>query len=137
MLRDAGSEVLTDAACVIPVPLHPVRRLTRGFNQAHDLARALPLPIVPALWRVKSTAPQEHLTAGARHRNVRGAFRASRLISSQTHRRLIEGQVVVLIDDVRTTGATLEQCALTLRRAGAREVRALTVAIARPHRRRS
>lgn len=136
MLRHAGDGILADASCVVPVPLHPTRRLARGFNQARDLALTLPLPTVGALWRVRATVPQEHLTAAARQRNVRGAFRISPLLLRQTRSRLIDGQVVVLVDDVRTTGATLEQCALALKEAGACEVRALTIAIARPHRRR-
>ncbi len=105
----------------------------RGFNQAGDLARRLPLPVLSALWRVRATLPQEHLTAAARQRNVRDAFRIAPWLTTRTRQRLIEGHAVVLIDDVRTTGATLDQCALALKAAGAREVRALTVAIARPH----
>ncbi len=136
MLRSAGEDVLTGVACAVPVPLHPLRRVARGFNQARDLAHTLPLPVVSALWRVRATTPQEHLTAAARQRNVRGAFRVSPVLLPRTRSRLVEGQLVVLVDDVRTTGATLEQCAVALKNAGAREVRALTVAIAKPHRRR-
>lgn len=136
MMRDAGAEMLQGASCVIPVPLHPLRRLSRGFNQAHDLARRLDRPIAHALWRVRATVPQEHLTAANRRRNVRGAFRLSPLLTRAARARLLHGRIVVLVDDVRTTGATLDQCAAVLKAAGVREVRALTVAIAPPHRRR-
>ncbi|MEQ1731297.1 MAG: phosphoribosyltransferase family protein [Vicinamibacterales bacterium] len=132
----AGHDLLDDAACTIPVPLHPIRRVTRGFNQARLLARRLPLPVMPALWRIRATQPQESLSAAARQRNVRGAFRLSALLSARTRARFVEGRIVVLIDDVRTTGATLEHCAAVLKDAGAREVRALTVAVAQPHARR-
>jgi ComF family protein len=130
LMRDGGAPVLDGATVVVPVPLHPFRRLARGFNQAADLAAQLPLPCAHVLRRVRATAPQEQLGAAARRRNVHGAF-----AMSVRHRgdraRFIEGAVVVLVDDVRTTGSTLEQCAVTLRAAGAREVRALTVAMAR------
>ena len=131
-LREAGRDLLPDASCAVPVPLHPWRRLHRGFNQAADLARALPLPVVHALWRRRMTAPQTGLTAGARRRNVRGAFRLSPLVSRRVIDSMLVDRTVVLVDDVRTTGATLEACAHVLKDAGAKEVRALTVAQAEP-----
>jgi predicted amidophosphoribosyltransferase len=112
------------------VPLHPWRRLHRGFNQAADLAAALPVPVVHALWRRRMTAPQTGLTAGARRRNVRGAFRLSPLLSSRVIHSMLVDRTVVLVDDVRTTGATLDACAHVLRDAGAKDVRALTLALA-------
>lgn len=127
-LRTRGTEPLRDAACVVPVPLHPVRRLQRGFNQAADLAAHLERPVVPALWRVRYTLPQTGLTAIERRRNVRRAFRLSPLLAKRTRAALIDDRIVVLVDDVRTTGATLAACAAVLRRAGAREVRLLTLA---------
>lgn len=130
LLLQAGHDVLTGATCTIPVPLFPVRRLARGFNQARDLARRLPLPVVSCLWRTRHTTPQEHLGAEARRRNVHGVFCVSPLLPARIRSRVLDGQVVVLVDDVRTTGSTLEQCAAVLKAAGAREVRALTVAIA-------
>jgi ComF family protein len=130
MMRRAGSEVLSDADCVVPVPLHPWRRLMRGFNQAADLAARLERPVVPALWRTRATAPQTGLTAAGRRRNVRGAFSLSPLFSQRVRDAKLVDRVVVLVDDVRTTGATLEACARVLKDAGAREVRALTTALA-------
>jgi ComF family protein len=132
LLRQAGRELLQDASCVVPVPLHPWRRLSRGFNQAADLAAALSLPVVHALWRRRVTPPQTGLTAGARRRNVRGAFRLSPLVSRRVTHSLLVDRTVVLVDDVRTTGATLEACAHVLKDAGVKEVRALTVAQAEP-----
>ncbi|HEY6363127.1 MAG TPA: ComF family protein [Vicinamibacterales bacterium] len=128
MMSTAGSELLRDTDVLVPVPLHAVRRLQRGFNQADDLARRLDGPVVRALWRIRATSPQAGLTAAARRRNVRHAFRLSPLLSRRTRSRLIEGRTVVLVDDVRTTGATLDACARVMKEAGAKEVRALTAA---------
>ncbi len=124
----AGAPLLHDADCVVPVPLHPWRRVRRGFNQAEALARHLGVPMRRVLWRVRATTPQTALSGRARRSNVRGAFRLSFLMTSHQRRRWLEGRTVVLVDDVRTTGATLEACAEVLRGAGVREVRALTVA---------
>jgi ComF family protein len=131
MIRDAADDVLVDADCVVPVPLHPFRRLRRGFNQATDLARGLGRPVVCALARVRSTRQQMGLTADARRQNIRGAMRRSPWLSRQTAASHIEDRVVVIVDDVRTTGATLEACAAVLKEMGAREVRAVTAAFAR------
>jgi predicted amidophosphoribosyltransferase len=132
MMQQAGSDLLGDAACAVPVPLHPWRRFTRGFNQAADLAGSLGLPVVHALWRRRATAPQTGLPAAGRHRNVRGAFSISPLLSRSARGSLLVDRIIVLVDDVRTTGATLDACAQVLKGAGAAEVRALTVALAEP-----
>lgn len=128
LTREAGVDLLNDAACTVPIPLHPWRRFRRGFNQAADLAASLNLPVVHALRRSRLTAPQTGLTAAARRANVRGAFSLSPFMSRRTRTSMLVGRIVVLVDDVRTTGATLEACALVLKNAGVREVRALTVA---------
>jgi ComF family protein len=122
LMRRRHEELLDEAACAIPVPLHRSRRRQRGFNQAMDLARALRMPVVAALARTRATATQTGLPAARRHRNVRDAFAATR---SAPH---LAGAIVVLIDDVCTTGATLEACARVLKDVGVREVRALTAA---------
>jgi ComF family protein len=122
LMRERGADMLAGAVCVVPVPLHASRRRHRGFNQAADLARHLGLPVVAALRRVRATTTQTGLPAGRRHRNVRDAFAATRGCDA------LAGAVIVLVDDVSTTGATLEACARTLKEAGVTEVRALTAA---------
>ena len=122
MMRRRGAEMIEGAACVVPVPLHGSRRRQRGFNQAADLARHVGLPVVHALARTRATPTQTGLPAARRHRNVRDAFAPTRA------GRALAGAVVVLIDDVCTTGATLDACARVLKEAGVREVRALTAA---------
>ena len=132
LLRTSGADLLRDADCVVPVPLHPWRRLRRGFNQADALARQLGPPVVHALWRIRPTPPQTGLTAAARRRNVRGAFMVSPLLRRRSRMRWLADRTIVLVDDVRTTGATLNACAAVLFEAGARDVRALTAARAAP-----
>ena len=128
LLRQSNSRALEDAACVVPVPLFAGRKLRRGFNQATELAKHLDLPVVHALWRVRVTASQTGLTAIERRRNVHRAFRLSPFLSKETRLRCIADRVVVLVDDVMTTGATSEACASVLLDAGAREVRVVTLA---------
>ena len=120
--------MLNDADCVVPVPLHPLRHISRGFNQATDLAATLGPPVVKALWRQRRTRSQTGLVAAARRRNVRNAFRLSPLLTRRFADRYVRDRIVVLVDDVKTTGATLDACARALKDAGAREVRALTAA---------
>lgn len=111
-----------EEALVVPVPLHWRRRLTRGFNQAeriaHPLARRLGLPFSPALARRRATPPQSRLDQAARLRNLRRAF-------AVRGRGRIEGRHVVLVDDVATTGATLDTAAAALKAAGAAAVTAV------------
>ena len=122
MMRQRAVDLLDGAACAVPVPLHASRRRHRGFNQAEDLARHLGILVVRALVRVRATATQTDLPAAQRHRNVRAAFAAVPPAAA------LAGGCVVLVDDVCTTGATLEACARALKEAGVAEVRALTAA---------
>jgi ComF family protein len=122
LMRARCADVLSGADVAVPVPLHPSRRRERGFNQAEDLAHHVGLPLAAALRRVRRTPPQADLPAARRHGNVKSAFAPAKDC------RLISGLVVVLIDDVSTTGATLDACARVLKERGAREVRALTAA---------
>jgi ComF family protein len=130
-MRRACVDVLEGASIAVPVPLHPRRQRARGFNQATALAQQLGLEVVSALKRVRPTVSQTDLPAARRHANVRNAFAMRRRID-------VRGLCVVLVDDVSTTGATLEACARVLLQAGAREVRAITAArvAARPLERR-
>jgi ComF family protein len=125
----AGAIFPTHADVVCPVPLHPKRLKRRGFNQSALLARALGERTGFAveeelLLRVRDTHPQVDLPADERRRNVRGAFAVADGLS-------LRKQTVVLVDDVFTTGATLQECSAALRRAGADRVFVLTVARAR------
>ena len=122
MMARNGADVLAGADAVVPVPLHPSRRRQRGFDQAMDLSNALGCELCVALRRVRATESQASLPAAQRHRNVRKAFQATRRAES------LRGAIVVLVDDVSTTGATLDACAVALKAAGVREVRALTAA---------
>jgi ComF family protein len=111
---------------VIPVPLHIARLRERGYNQATLLARELAARVNlivddRLLKRQRATAPQVELNARQRMENVRDAFRC-------VSQGAIDGKRVLLIDDVCTTGSTLEACAVALRAGGACAVRALTLA---------
>lgn len=117
-----GASLIVDCTAAVAVPLHTARRRARGFNQAHDLASHLDLPSIPALRRVRDTHTQTTLPADARRTNVAGAFEATRDAAR------LRGGIVLLVDDVRTTGATLDACAAALLDVGVREVRALTAA---------
>jgi ComF family protein len=128
-LMAASAPALLDGVdLVVPVPPHRSRHRARGFNQAEELARHLETGcVVKALRRTRPTPSQTDLPEAQRHANVRGAFalRAGRTVTDCC---------VLLVDDVCTTGATLEACAAVLAEAGAREVRALTAArvVSRP-----
>jgi ComF family protein len=116
------------ADVMVPVPLHKSRLRSRGFNQAAYLARELAMRVdLPldeeVLVRHRRTAAQVDLGAEERKQNVREAFRCES--------NGAVGRRVLLIDDVCTTGSTLEACAVALKRGGARSVQALTLARAR------
>jgi ComF family protein len=110
---------------LVPVPLHPDRRKKRGFNQSREIAtwlgQRVGIPVVEALGRVKVTAPQARLSRAERLRNLRGSLALAGGFDPR-------GRRLVICDDVFTTGATADACARILRRKGADEVVALTVA---------
>jgi ComF family protein len=117
---------LSENDLVIPVPLHTRRLRERGFNQSLLLARqvsrrrSIPLNFT-ALQRARQTQPQTQLSGPERRKNVRGAFEVRK-------REAVKGKRILLIDDVFTTGATVQECAYVLREAGATEVQVLTLA---------
>ena len=115
-----------EADLIVPVPLHPKRLRWRGFNQsvllARQISRVYGLPMDPfVLQRRKETPPQTRLTEDERRRNMRRAF-ALHLDKS------VKDQTILLVDDVYTTGATVNECSRTLKRGGAKEVYVLTLA---------
>ena len=137
LMKEYGSGLLKGADWAVPVPLHPRRERMRGFNQAAELARYLDLPVRLALQRVHDTLPQVDLPAPQRQANVRGAFRLAvgygRLAGRRRHLPDWSRACVLLVDDVNTTGATLNACARVLKNAGVAEVRAITAArVVRP-----
>ncbi len=122
-----GSPFAAHVDLLVPVPLHWTRRLRRGYNQSHLLAKCLrpnQLGINTDLVRVRRTKAQPTAaTAAARARNVQGAFAVR-----PDHR--LAGRRLCLVDDVKTSGATLNECAKTLKAAGATKVYALVLAVA-------
>ena len=110
---------------IVPMPLHWRKRWQRGFNQsallASEIGRRSNLPVKNALRRIRFTATQAGLTNSKRRLNVSGAFRARK-------RPALDGQRILLVDDVMTTGATAASCARALKIAGARQVTLLTLA---------
>lgn len=121
--------VSTRPDCLVAMPLHPARLKERGFNQSLQLARSigqlLDIPVLPfACQRVRDTPAQSSLQWKERSKNVRKAFICSADVA---------GKHVAMVDDVMTTGATLNELALALLHAGASEVSAWVVARTLPH----
>jgi ComF family protein len=111
---------------IIPVPLCKSRLRRRGYNQSELLAKQtaayLNLPVLTdVLLRTKKTVPQKKMTHTQRAENLKNAFAVQ-------NADLITGKYILLIDDVRTTGATAKECAAVLRQAGAKQVKVLTAA---------
>jgi len=114
---------------LLPMPLHPTRLRERGFNQAHEIAKrigkTLNLPALPNLARrIVNTTSQATLDWDARKKNMRGAFACDTALA---------GQHIALVDDVMTSGATLNELSKTLKRAGAGEISVWVVARAVAH----
>lgn len=127
-LSRVGREFLVDADYIVPVPLHSTRRIHRRYNQSVLLARSLSkmtnVSFDPdILYRQKATPSQGGKTAAGRRRNVLGAFN----IREASKDRLC-GKHIIVIDDVMTTGATVEACASILLRSGAKRVDVLCLA---------
>lgn len=129
MMRSAGRKLLDECDVILPVPLHRRRLWQRRFNQAALLsgllARASGKPWChDVLLRKAATRSQVGLTAEERHKNVRRAFELP-----PDKRLQVDGKRVLLVDDVRTTGATLAACAVVLKAAGAAQVDVLSFAL--------
>jgi ComF family protein len=123
---DFASEWNPDA--LVPVPLHPDRLERRGYNQAELLAqgaaRFLHIPVMAdAVLRVRATPPQNSLSPHERKQNMQGAFYVQ--VPSK-----VAGRKILMVDDVHTTGATLNALGLELMHAGAESVRFVTLAVA-------
>jgi ComF family protein len=124
----AGSDLLLDGDLIVPVPLHRSRLRSRQFNQSNALAEAVSrrcgIPVDPfALERVKSTASQVGLSRSQRAINLQGAFQVQDAMVPR-----IAGRAIVLVDDVLTSGATVNAASRALLRAGARRVDVLVFA---------
>lgn len=127
MMLVGGSDIWKQGIdCMIPVPLHYTRMIKRRFNQsallANELSRLNHIPVdISSLVRHKRTRPQVEFSGHERVNNVKDAFVVK-------HPERIKGKRVLLLDDVMTTGSTLKECAIALKRAGAKSVDTLTVA---------
>ncbi len=127
-MAGAGSDLVARADVIAPVPLHWRRLIRRRYNQSAELGRALgrisgrPM-VADLLVRRRMTTPQEGMTRTARAANQEGAFGVN-----PRHAGRVAGRSVLLIDDVLTSGATLSNCADTLRAAGAARIDVLVLA---------
>ncbi len=127
-LQAAGRDLLQDADIIAPTPLHWRRLLGRRYNQAAELARRLAksenIAYAPDLLRrTRATRSQAGLSPSGRRRNLTGAFKLN-----EQWRERISGRRILLVDDVFTTGATVERCAAVLKRGGADAVDVVTIA---------
>lgn len=126
--RRCGSHLTAmEADCLVPVPVHPSRLKSRGFNQAQVLAEKLGtilgLPVCPGLLRRnKKTEPQKELNPRERLRNLEQAFAADPYQAGEIER-------AILVDDIYTTGSTIEACTRALRQAGVKKVYFFAVCI--------
>lgn len=126
LLFQAGSDLFAEIDILIPVPLHRYRLMKRKYNQAALLAKSLSHRIkkpfaTGVLLRVKHTQSQGHMKRTQRQQNVSKAFQVK-------NNQKIIGKHVLLIDDVMTSGATLNECAKALKKAGAQKISYLTLA---------
>ena len=122
-----GGGFSSDVELYVPVPLHWTRRLVRGYNQSHVLVKKLKrgtAKISTDLIRIRRTKAQPAMVSpAAREKNVAGAF-------AVRNRHEFAGRKICLVDDIKTTGATLNECAKTLKQVGASKVFALVLAVA-------
>jgi ComF family protein len=128
-LVSAGRALLETCDIIMPVPLHPFRLIKRRYNQADLIARELhtlyptKTYLSDGLKRTRNTVSQGHKKKNERKSNIAKAFAVS-----PKHANKIKGKTILIIDDVHTTGATLNECAKTLLKGGAAQVNVLTLA---------
>ena len=131
LIRLAGSYLRYSAPEIfVPVPLHPRRMAVRGYNQAEviavELEKRTGIPCISLLKRIRNTLPQKELSSRDRGKNVGSAF----ALSEKNRRRVpVLPRTVMLVDDIYTTGCTLEGCAKILKKAGVERVLFLTLCI--------
>ena len=132
--RLAASQAFGGCQAVVPVPLHPLRRWKRGYNQAasfaRELAECLNVPVLEGvLIRARKTEPQKGLNDVARLQNLLSAF-AIKEEKLAEWKKDHPFERVILVDDIYTTGTTMEACARLLKQAGVQRVSPVTVAVA-------
>ncbi len=118
---------LFSADIIIPIPIHWKRKKTRGFNQsdilAEEFSKICGIPVCPdAVKRIKNTSEQHMLSPSMRAENVKNAF-------SVTNQEAVKNKTVLLIDDIYTTGSTINECTRTLTEASAKNVRFFTMSV--------
>ncbi|MBP5399945.1 MAG: ComF family protein [Alphaproteobacteria bacterium] len=127
MLKIAGKDIFSEGAdLIVPVPLHYTRLIKRKYNQSALLAQKLSeMTAIPhnnlTLIRSRKTKPQVEVSGKERLTNVKNAFKVK-------NQKLIKGKRIILLDDIMTTGSTVKECALVLKKAGAKSVDILTIA---------
>jgi ComF family protein len=134
LLHERFKELLSETEVLVPVPLHPLKQIQRGYNQAEVIARRLGrrcrIPVRSAVVRLRNTQTQTHLHADAhRHENVRHAFAA-------VEGRAVRGRHVAIVEDVTTTGWTLKEVARAIRTADPASLSVVVLAVADPRKRK-
>ena len=127
LAQEFKKQPVSDVACLIPVPLHKARKRERGFNQSEIVAESLGAELnlkveKNILSRIKNTKDPTKLSIEERKQNVAGAFQVN------DKHKILHGKKIILLDDVITTGATLNECAKVLKQAGAKEILGVTIA---------
>ncbi|MFK7839036.1 MAG: ComF family protein [Bdellovibrionales bacterium] len=127
-LKNAGTDMLSQADLIIPVPLHRLRLIKRRYNQAAIMANYLGgetnIPVLHnALIRTRATQTQGNLNFQQRRKNVKSAFNVP-----EKHKEALKDKTIIIIDDVYTTGATVKECTKALLRNGVKSVHILTLA---------